>query len=226
MTDMPSGLAAEIAGGASRHALCCRLTRADGVVIGVTEHDRTIIIGGVAFSPGAALDSAQFVARAGLAPDPASISGAFSSEAITEADLDAGLWNGAQVDVFRAAWGAGRDLEWDEVFRVWSGRLTGITRRGAAFEAELVSLKADLEAPVGRVIARRCDAVLGDERCGVDLSDPAFAGASCDKRLKTCVERFANAENFRGFPDLIGNDALIAGDTVNRSGGSRRRGLP
>ena len=226
MTDMPKGLAADIASGASRHALCFRLTRSDGTVVGVTEHDRTIMIGDVTFTPGAALDAARFVARAGLAPDPATISGAFSSEAITEADLDAGLWSGARVDVFRADWGVGRVLLWDEVFRVWSGRLTGITRRGAGFEAELVSLKADLEALVGRVIARRCDAVLGDARCGVDLSDPAFVGAGCDKRLKTCVERLANADNFRGFPDLIGNDALMAGDTVIRDGRSRRRGLP
>lgn len=31
----------------------------------------------------------------------------------------------------------------------------------------------------------------------------------CDKRFATCVERFANAENFRGEPHLPGNDLLV-----------------
>jgi uncharacterized phage protein (TIGR02218 family) len=31
----------------------------------------------------------------------------------------------------------------------------------------------------------------------------------CDKRLATCAQRFANAENFRGEPHLPGNDLLV-----------------
>jgi uncharacterized phage protein (TIGR02218 family) len=30
----------------------------------------------------------------------------------------------------------------------------------------------------------------------------------CDKQLRTCVERFANALNFRGEPHLPGSDLL------------------
>jgi uncharacterized phage protein (TIGR02218 family) len=33
--------------------------------------------------------------------------------------------------------------------------------------------------------------------------------AGCDKRLETCTGRFANAINFRGFPHIPGNDAVI-----------------
>ena len=198
MSELPIGLAAEIAGGASCHVLCFRLTRSDGLVVGVTEHDRPLTIAGVDFEPGAALESARFLAGAGLAPDPASIQGAFSSEAIREDDLDAGLWHGARLDVFRADWLEGGTQSWGDVFLIWSGRLTGIERRGQAFNAELVSLKADLEAPLGRVISRQH----GEE---------SFWDA-------------ADKEDFRGFPDLIGNDALIAGDTA-RNGGSRRKPL-
>jgi uncharacterized phage protein (TIGR02218 family) len=38
--------------------------------------------------------------------------------------------------------------------------------------------------------------------CRVELRE------GCDKRFQTCVERFANAVNFRGEPDLPGNDLL------------------
>jgi uncharacterized phage protein (TIGR02218 family) len=33
----------------------------------------------------------------------------------------------------------------------------------------------------------------------------------CDKRFATCAGRFANAANFRGFPHMPGNDAVLAG---------------
>ena len=41
-----------------------------------------------------------------------------------------------------------------------------------------------------------------DDGCRVELRE------GCDKRLQTCVERFANAINFRGEPHLPGNDLL------------------
>jgi uncharacterized phage protein (TIGR02218 family) len=41
-----------------------------------------------------------------------------------------------------------------------------------------------------------------EQGCRVELSE------GCDKRFETCVERFANAVNFRGEPHLPGNDLL------------------
>ncbi len=37
--------------------------------------------------------------------------------------------------------------------------------------------------------------------------------AGCDKHLTTCRDKFANAVNFRGFPNMPGNDFMIAGPT-------------
>lgn len=36
--------------------------------------------------------------------------------------------------------------------------------------------------------------------------DAVTLTAGCDKRIDTCVKRFGNAVNFRGFPDMPGND--------------------
>ena len=49
----------------------------------------------------------------------------------------------------------------------------------------------------------------------------AFAvTAGCDKQFATCKAKFANAANFRGFPYMPGNDAVIsypdAGDSAGR----------
>jgi uncharacterized phage protein (TIGR02218 family) len=43
----------------------------------------------------------------------------------------------------------------------------------------------------------------------VVVSDAFVVRAGCDKRLETCAGRFANAVNFRGFPHIPGNDAVI-----------------
>ena len=41
------------------------------------------------------------------------------------------------------------------------------------------------------------------------LSDAFVIRAGCDKRLETCRDRFANAVNFRGFPNIPGQDAVL-----------------
>lgn len=61
----------------------------------------------------------------------------------------------------------------------------------------------------------RADLVVGDR---IRLT------AGCDKRVETCRLKFVNLLNFRGFPDLPGDDWLVAHPTrvSARDGGSRR----
>ena len=48
------------------------------------------------------------------------------------------------------------------------------------------------------------------------MPEPIAAGdtftvtAGCDKTFATCRARFANTDNFRGFPQIPGNDFLLA----------------
>jgi len=44
----------------------------------------------------------------------------------------------------------------------------------------------------------------------IAVGDTITATAGCDKRLDTCVTRFANAINYRGFPHMPGNDFVAA----------------
>ncbi|MGR3454687.1 DUF2163 domain-containing protein [Pseudooceanicola sp.] len=61
-------------------------------------------------------------------------------------------------------------------------------------------------------------------RAGIAPGDRVRLEAGCDKRFETCRLKFGNALNFRGFPDIPGEDWMMAlparsGET---SGGSRR----
>ncbi|KDA02853.1 DUF2163 domain-containing protein [Hyphomonas oceanitis] len=207
--------AARLASGAATTCLCWRLVRADGFALAVTEHDRALVVDGTTYQPGEALVAGQFTQSAALKPGQAAAGGALSHTAITEADLAAGLWDGAAVTVLRVDW------ERPEFFVcVWSGRLSEVTRGETAFQAELVSIKADLERPVGRVYARRCDAALGDARCGVDVE--AFPGVACYQRWETCRETFGNSANFRGFPHMPGADFVLARPAASGNDGGKR----
>jgi uncharacterized phage protein (TIGR02218 family) len=171
MRQISGDFAARLAADGTTLCACWRFTRRDGAVFGATDHDRVITFDGVTYEPASGLRGATFESSAGLAPGRATAEGAISAEFIAEADLDAGLWDGARVDVWRVDWEAP-----EHRVQIWSGRLSEVVRQGARFTAELVSLKADLERPVGRVYARTCDADVGDARCGVDLDGPAFRG--------------------------------------------------
>jgi len=52
--------------------------------------------------------------------------------------------------------------------------------------------------------------------------DAFTASAGCDKRFSTCRDRFANIENFRGFPHMPGNDFALSYPTPDgaNDGGS------
>ena len=204
-----------LSGEALTLCLCWRLRRRDGMVIGLTDHDNQLQVDGVDYSPGAAIEAGQFTQTAGLRPGRGAAAGGLASDAITDADLDAGLWDRTEIDVFRADWSApqlGAVL-------VWTGYLAELTRtRNGSYEAELVSRKADLERPVGRVLQRRCDAVLGDARCGVTDT----AGKTCDQRFATCRDVFSNTANFRGFPHIPGTDFVLSGPASTGNDGGKR----
>ncbi len=61
-------------------------------------------------------------------------------------------------------------------------------------------------------------------RAGVAPGDTIRLTAGCDKRMETCRLKFGNLLNFRGFPDIPGDDWMVAHPSrlSARDGGSRR----
>lgn len=217
MRTIPTELATRIESGAARLCHAWVLRRADGVQLGFTDHDRDLVVEGVSCRAasgwmGGAADSAV-----GLSAGTATVAGGLDEAAITEADIEAGLYDGADLALWRVDWDRP-----DLTVRLWAATLARIRRDGTAFVAELYGPLAALERVVGRTYGRDCDAVLGDRRCGIDLE--AVPGATCDKRWATCVELFGNGANFQGFPDIPGDDFLTAVPVEGgrHDGGSRR----
>lgn len=271
------------------------ITRRDGAVFGFTDHDLSIAFDGITFAAETGLSALALQQSTGLSVDNTEALGALSQTAVSEADIEAGRFDGADV----VSW----LVNWDNVTQrhvLFRGSIGELRRVGGAFQAELRGLTEVLNKAQGRVYQKPCTAVLGDKACGFDIaavgffeelqvanvtdnSELRFAGlngpeegwfargvllgidgacadlrgmikrdyfageervielwhpmradlvagdvvrliAGCDKRMNTCQTKFANLLNYQGFPDIPGDNWLVAqpGQSGNVSGGSRR----
>ncbi|ANI78689.1 DUF2163 domain-containing protein [Sphingobium sp. EP60837] len=147
-------------------AFCWRLERRDGVTIGLTSHDGDLEIGNVRYR--AAPGVMPSAIRSGIAANgsDADLQGALVADAINEADLMAGRWDGAALEL--------RLTEWEAPGEMWlllaKGEIGSVSQKGGAFTAELVGAMAALKAPVAPSTSPDCRAALGDRQCRVDLA--------------------------------------------------------
>ena len=280
MKSLPPALQAHLDEGTTTLAWCWRITRADGVSFGFTDHDRTLTFNGTDFEPESGLTASEVRSGSDLSVDAQDAEGVLSSDRITETDILDGRWDNAEVEVWRVNWA---NIGQRVLMR--RGAIGQIRRGRLAFVAEVRSLAHVLGQTVGRTFQATCDAALGDARCGVNIDAAAYKGtgavidilrdraftasglagfavgwftfgtvewtsgantgrrtevlgqdiadgitiltlleapvrpiagsdtfivrAGCDKRMETCGAKFANTVNFRGFPHIPGQDAIL-----------------
>ncbi|MCA0257165.1 MAG: DUF2163 domain-containing protein [Proteobacteria bacterium] len=169
MRTVPPALAAHLATGVTTLCHGWRLTRRDGLVMGFTDHDRTLVFDGTTFLAASGFSASGREEAQGLASATSEVTGGFSAESITESDLAAGLYDGARVELFLVNW-----ADPSQRLRLKVEEVGEVTRAGSAFKAELRGMAHRLSQPQGRVYTRACDAAPGDARCGVSLDDPRW----------------------------------------------------
>ena len=147
-------------------AWCWRLARRDGVVMGLTSHDRDLLVGGVVYRAAPGMKPSAIETRDEIDAATMDIEGAIASAAIAARDLDAGRWDGAELTLSVTDWTA-PDAAPVTVAR---GVLGAIERRGGAFAAELQGVTRALDRPVCPATSPSCRAMLGDRACRVDLA--------------------------------------------------------
>ena len=157
--------------GVTTLARCWLITRRDGVTQGFTEHDEDVFLDGIIYRAGSGLIGSEVTQKLGLAVDGSEVFGALSDNSLNEADLAAGRYDAAAVELWLVDWS-------EPELRVLlaKGTLGEVKREGPAFAAELRGLSQRLSEESGRLYTATCSADLGDARCTVDLTDPAFHG--------------------------------------------------
>ena len=172
MKTLPAGLQAHLDTGATTLAWCWRLMRSDAAIFGFTDHDRDIAFDSTTFEAASGFTSSDIRQSVGLSVDNLDVTGALRSDRLNEADLAGGLFDGAGVEIWRVNWAAP-----EQRLLMMSGSIGEVKRGEAAFTAELRGLAHYLDQQQGRTFQYACDATLGDARCGIDLSGPAYQGA-------------------------------------------------
>ncbi len=172
MKSIPATLQTKLDSGVTTLARCWTVTLKDGTRRGFTDHDRALYLNGILHNPQSGVSAGALESAGGLAPDNSDIIGALTSDAITESDLERGLYDGAEVDLSLADWTDPADH-----VLLFRGTIAETTRGPLAFTAELRSMAAKLDQPTGRAFLGQCDAELGDARCGVTLT-PARAAVT------------------------------------------------
>ena len=188
------GLYAHLATGATTVCRAWAVVRRDGTVYGFTDHDRDLAFDGVAFLASTGLTARALQQTTGLSVDNTEALGALSDASVSEADLLAGRFDGAEVRAWLVNWASVEDRVLQ--FR---GTFGEVSRAGGAFQAELRGLTEGLNQPQGLAYQRGCSAVLGDGKCRFDLAQPGYSSERVvEEVVDQRVFRFAS---FNGFDD-------------------------
>lgn len=169
MRSLPPALDAKWRAGVTTLARGWRLIRQDGLVLAATEHDRDLQTVDTLFKAALSLSESPVEAELSLSPGHAALSGALSLAGMNADDIKLGLWDQARVEAFL--------IDWQEPMislPLWSGFVQTIVCHGSNFELNIQTLEPAMNQMVGRLYARSCDASLGDDRCGINLNDPAY----------------------------------------------------
>ena len=155
--------------GVTTVALCWRVERRDGVAVGLTGHDRDLLVDGLVHRAAPGMTPSG-IARSGvLEPgaeaDTMDVAGALSSAAIGERDLLSGRWDGARVRVFAVDWTDPR-----APLTLGEGVIGAVELGEDGFTAELRGASAAFDRPVVEETSPECRATLGDRRCRVAMA--------------------------------------------------------
>jgi uncharacterized phage protein (TIGR02218 family) len=187
-------LYAHLASGATNVCRAWTVRRRDGLVLGFTDHDRELVVDGVTCRADTGMTARALQQTTGLSVDNTEAFGALSDAAITEVDVLAGRFDGAEVRAYLVNW-----QQPDDFVEQFRGSLGEIARSSGSFKAELRGLSELLNRPHGMAYTPGCSAVLGDSRCRFDLTQPGyFADRAVEVTDGGRVFEFAS---FTGFDD-------------------------
>lgn len=263
-------------------ARCWLVETVRGVKYGFTSHTRNLTYDGLLYNTALGLQMADLRSMEGPVPDTTNVS-AFLS-VLDEKAISAGVFDQAFMEIFLVNYhNLGLRKITEKV-----GYLGEISRADGLFSAELRGLTQVLDTKIGRIYAISCDAVLGDNRCKVNLlGNPAWfktgtvadvtsesnfvvsesydddfftqgslhfttgantgfardirvqkgdtiitylpfpypvkpgdgfqMTAGCDKKPATCIGKFNNKANFRGFDFVPTNEDVFYSPLVNKT---------
>lgn len=163
MRALSEAMSAHLAQEVTMLATCWKLTRRDETVLGFTDHDVDLVVDEVLYKARSGMTPTAVSSSLGLAVDNMDIEGLLDDEAITEADIIAGAYDGAKIDVFMVNYA---DIEAGAI-ALTKGWLGEVTLKGKQFIVDVRRVSArSCNRPLERSIRRLAGRiwVMGDAR--------------------------------------------------------------
>jgi uncharacterized phage protein (TIGR02218 family) len=173
MKTISTALRAHYAQGSTTIARCWRFVRRDGLVVRVTTCSIDLLINGEVYKSRDGVVPTAIEGSPDASVHNSEVNGTLSATLATEADILAGLWDGATVTIFEVNY---RDLTMGTL-QLQQGTIGNVKAGRSKFNAEVRGLSQALQQTVGRVYMPTCDATLGDSRCKVNLATYTVTGA-------------------------------------------------
>ena len=151
-------------------ALCWRIARVDGVVLGFTSHDQPIDVGGLRYEAAPGMTPSAISAGLGLDVATMEFAGALSAAAMTDTDLAAGRFDAARLDIFMVDWQEPAAGTLPVARGTLGAVVRDVTAGGGGFTATVRGPTAAFDALAVESCTPTCRADLGDRRCRVDLA--------------------------------------------------------
>lgn len=172
---IPSALLTHLDGEVTSLANLWRITRRDGAIVRLTDHDADIVVP----SDGTYVSDTGFSRTAvevqeGLRVDTIDVEGFISDNGVDEEGIRRGQYSNAKIEIMAVNWQA----PGDGVAFIRAGRLGDvIIGQSNRFRAELRSLADLLDQKSGEVYSPTCRADVGDSRCKIPI-EPSILGRS------------------------------------------------
>lgn len=173
MKQVSAALEAHLAGEVTTLATCWKLRRRDNTVLGFTDHDRNILFESIDYLAATGFTPTAIENSATLAVDNLDVDGMLSSGSITEADILAGKYDFAEIEIFQVNY---EDLTQGSL-KLRRGWLGEVSLQKQRFVAEVRGLTQRLSQTIGELYSPSCRAALGDGRCKVNLALHTVTGS-------------------------------------------------
>lgn len=171
-TDIPAGLQSHLETRETTLCWCWKVTKTDNTVLGFTNHDRDLTFGSVTYEASTGFLGTEIESQLGMSVDNMDVYGAVDSTNISEADIEAGLYDNAEIEVYLVNW---EDVSERVIMK--KGNLGEVKRGKTMFQTEVRGISSQLQQVKGRTYQHACDALLGDSRCKQSLSGSTYTGS-------------------------------------------------
>jgi uncharacterized phage protein (TIGR02218 family) len=173
MRTASSNMAAHLAGEVTSLAVCWKLTLVGGTVMGFTDHTSDLTVSSQLYKAATGFSPTSVETKDKFSVDNLDVAGILDAAAITEADIMAGKYDFAEIEIFMVNV---TDLSQGIIThrRGWLGE---VTLKNGQFIAEVRGLAQKLSQNIVELYSPTCRAIFGDARCKASLASYTVGGS-------------------------------------------------